>query len=109
MLQESDAIFDDLKGNLLMAQQRMRAQENSHIRDVESQVGDWVHLKLQPYRQHSLTRRPHEKLAAHSYGHFEVIQGIGQVAYKLALAPSSNVHPVSRYCSCFPNHSYCSH
>lgn len=53
-LLERDATLDDLKANLLRAQQRMKSIEDSKRREVEYQVGDHVYLKLQPYRQKSL-------------------------------------------------------
>lgn len=49
-LLERDAILDELKAHLIQAQQRMKLQEDKHRREVEFQVGDYVYLKLQPYR-----------------------------------------------------------
>ena len=43
-----------LKQNLVLAQARMKAQADQHRSDKSFGVGDWVYLKLQPYRQHSL-------------------------------------------------------
>ncbi|XP_074336462.1 uncharacterized protein LOC141673607 [Apium graveolens] len=93
-LQERDAILDDLKFQLLRAQQRMKFQEDKSRREVEFQVGDSVYLKLQPYHQQSLAIRACAKLAARYYGPFEVVQRIGKVAYKLLLPSTSRIHPV---------------
>lgn len=57
MLQERDAIMDDLVVNLVRAQQRMKAYADTGRTDVEFTVGDLVFLKLQPYRQKSLAER----------------------------------------------------
>lgn len=82
---ERDAILDDLKANLIKAQQRMKAMEDSKCREVEFQIG---YLRLQPYRQHPLATRLSEKLSPRFYGLFEVVERVGKVAYKLELPPN---------------------
>ncbi|KAL8100260.1 hypothetical protein AgCh_032491 [Apium graveolens] len=73
MLLERDHILDDLQFHLHRSQQRMKQVVDAHRREESFEVGDWVFLKLQPYRQQSLAKRPFEKLAARYYGPFKVI------------------------------------
>ncbi|XP_021755359.1 uncharacterized protein LOC110720620 [Chenopodium quinoa] len=72
----------------------MKQNDDRKRRDEQFEIGETVYLKLQPYRQRSLAKRPFEKLAARYYGPFKVVERIGKVAYKLELPPSSRIHPV---------------
>ncbi|CAN0903999.1 hypothetical protein LINGRAHAP2_LOCUS22831 [Linum grandiflorum] len=72
----------------------MKQQADLRRRDVAYDVGDWVYLKLQPYRQHTVFRRASQKLACRFYGPYLITERIGPVAYRLTLPPGSRVHPV---------------
>lgn len=89
-----DAVLDELKFHLVTAQNNMRVQENRHRREVHFMVGDLVYLRLQPYKQQSLARRPNEKLAPRYFGPFAILKRVGSVAYELALPSHSKIHPV---------------
>lgn len=89
-----DEVLRQLKSNLEMAATRMKTTANQKRREVEFQVGDLVLLKLHPYRQHSVFKRAHQKLASRFYGPFLVEQKLGSVAYRLCLPPEAKIHPV---------------
>lgn len=72
----------------------MKSQANKHRSGREFAVGDFVFLKLQPYLQSSIAPRANHKLAFKFYGPCEIVERIGEVAYKLALLATSRVHPV---------------
>jgi hypothetical protein len=56
--------------------------------------GEWVYLKLQGYRQHSVQKRQHQKLAPKFYGPYRIIKQISLVAYRLALPPKAKIHDI---------------
>ncbi|XP_050147466.1 uncharacterized protein LOC126622788 [Malus sylvestris] len=92
-LRNRDTILKHLKENMHMAQQRMRQQADKHGSEMTFQVGDWVFLKLQPYRQTSVSKTHCPKLAPRYYGPFQVLAHVGQVAYTLDLPLQSRIHP----------------
>ncbi|CAM8888386.1 unnamed protein product [Rhodiola kirilowii] len=93
-LQKREEVISLQKFHLLRAQNRMKQYADSHRSAREFTVGDYVYLKLQPYRQQSLkTRIPH-KLSPRLYGPFHIVDRIGPVAYKLALPPAAAIHDV---------------
>ena len=67
-LRDCDFILKDLRRNLVVAQNRMKTQANHHHREVVFNVGDYVYLKLQPYRQNSVAFCSSLKLAPRFFG-----------------------------------------
>ncbi|KAF5458662.1 hypothetical protein F2P56_022675 [Juglans regia] len=72
----------------------MTFQADKKRTEREFVVGDWVYLRLQPYRQQSFVARRNFKLSPRFFGPFQIVQRVGQVAYKLELLPISCIHPV---------------
>ena len=72
----------------------MKSQADLHRSYTSFSVDDWVYLKLQPYRQHSLRLKGFNKFSPRFYGPFQVVQKVGQVAYKLALPTDCSIQPV---------------
>ena len=58
------------------------------------EVGEWVYLRLQPYRHSSVALYQNLKLSPRFFGPFQIIQRVGEVAYKLKLPETSKVHPM---------------
>ena len=83
MLMQRDLIIEELKKNMLKAQQYMKEQADKKRRPMELQVGDAVLVKLQPYRQNSVALRKNQKLGLRYFGPFKVVNKISAVAYKL--------------------------
>ncbi|KAL1319796.1 hypothetical protein AAHE18_14G011100 [Arachis hypogaea] len=59
------------------AQNQMRQAADKKRREVVFAVGDFVYLKLQPYRMKSLATRSNQKLCAQFYGPFKFLEKIG--------------------------------
>ena len=93
MLQEMDAIRDDLKFQLLRAQ-LMKQNEDRKKRDITFTIGGVVFLKLQPYRQKSIVKLYNENLAPRYYGPYMIKKIIGKKTYELDHPPHSQIHPV---------------
>ncbi|KAJ4754640.1 polyprotein [Rhynchospora pubera] len=83
-----------LKQHLQKAQERMKHFADKGRTERKFNTGDWVYLKLQPYRQVTLAGMQNQKLSPKFYGPYEVIKKIGEVAYQLNLPAGSTVHPV---------------
>ena len=89
-----EEVINRIRGQLQNAQNRMVISANKKRSDRNFEVNDYVYLKLQPYRQHSLSHRTSQKLAAKYYGPYLVIAKVGFVAYKLGLPTYSMIHLV---------------
>jgi ribosomal protein L21E len=68
MLQERHNLSDFLKQQLERASRRMKRTADEKRSFREFQVGEQVLLKLQPYVQKSLVRRPYPKLSFKYFG-----------------------------------------
>jgi hypothetical protein len=80
--------------NLEAAQKRMKRYTDKKRTEKEFQVGDSVLLRLQPYAQKSVVNRPFPKISYKFFGPYPITECIGNVAYRLELPPTSQIHNV---------------
>ncbi|XP_024164285.1 uncharacterized protein LOC112171315 [Rosa chinensis] len=83
-----------IRKRLKTAQNRQKSYTDNRRKHLEFQVGDWVFLKLSPWK--GVVRfDKHEKLSQRYIGPYEIVEQIGLVAYRLALPPQlSRLHDV---------------
>ena len=91
---DRDKLFQLLKDNLSTAQARMKQQADTRRSEREFSVGDWVYLRLQPYKQLSINTRASMKLSPRFYGPYQITERIRAVAYRLKLPEDAKIHPV---------------
>lgn len=93
-VEEREKMREQLKGNLLQAQDRMKYFADLKRTERHLQVGDNVYIKVQPYRQNAFGLRGSLKLRSKYYGPYKVLAKVGQVAYRLQLPETALIHPV---------------
>lgn len=84
-------MISTLKFHFAKAQEMMKVQADKHRSERVFTVGDWVWLKLQAYKQHTVQKRTNQKLAHRYYGPFQVLALIGKVA-KLKWLVDAKIH-----------------
>jgi hypothetical protein len=72
----------------------MKQQVDQYKMEREFEVGDWVFVRLQPYKQLPLKQQAKNKLAPKFYELHHANRKINQVAYGLDLPNKSHIHNV---------------
>ena len=85
----------------------MQLYANKNRTDKEFAVGDWVYLKLQPFKQQSIPNSAFHILVAHFYGPYKIVERVGKVAYKLELLAQARIHNVFRISLLKRHHGDC--
>ena len=94
LVQENTKKIKLIRQRLVTAQSRQKSYADQRRRPLEFNVGDHVFLKVQP-RRGVIRFGMKGKLSPRYIGPFEILQRIGDVAYRLALPPQlASVHNV---------------
>jgi hypothetical protein len=89
-----DELLWEVRHLLLAAQNRMKQVYDQHHSERVFSEGEWVYLRLEGYRQHSVQKHHHPKLAPKFYGPYRIVKKISLVAYWLALPPKAKIYDV---------------
>jgi len=98
ILTDRNSTINLLKEQLHKAQHHMKSQADKTRTKRVFQVGDWVYLRLQPYRHKTLAARKNLKLSPRFFGPFQVLQkwalSLISLIYRLLLpfTPCSMCH-----------------
>lgn len=77
-LQQREDMITQVRMNLELAQNRMKRKAAQGRKEAEFQVGDWVFVKLQPYKQKSVSLKIHQKLGLIYFGLFRSFKRLVQ-------------------------------
>ena len=94
MMKERNEMLDMMREHLVQAQNRMKQQVDKKRRMMEYKIGDVVYLRIQPYKLKKLAKIINKKLSPRFYSPYEIVEKVGEVAYKLKLPNYSRVHPI---------------
>ncbi|KAM6596576.1 hypothetical protein CsatA_007100 [Cannabis sativa] len=94
LVQKTSDAIKKIKARMLTSQSRQKSYTDPKHRDIEFQVGEHVFLRISPMK--SVKRfGKRGKLRTRFIAPFEILEKVGQVAYRLALPPAlSAVHNV---------------
>jgi hypothetical protein len=94
MLADRDAFLAEVRTRLLQAQEYARRYYDAHHRPLEFAIGDWVWVRMLHRPTQSLSTGTRGKLGPRYAGPFQVLERIGEVAYRLRLPADARVHDV---------------
>ena len=86
--------IDLIRERLNTAQRRQKSYADRHRKDLEIQVGDWVFLRLSPWK--GVVRfGKRGKLSPRFIGPYQIVERVGPIAYRLDLPSDlAKVHDV---------------
>ena len=82
-VQEAAEAIEKIRARMLASQDRQKSYADPKRRNVEFQVGDHVFLRVSPMRGVKRFGKK-GKLSPRFVGPFEILERVGQVAYRLA-------------------------
>jgi hypothetical protein len=106
LLTNRDTVLQTLRKKLLKAQEDMKRFAGKHRIPHPFKEGDYVYVKLRPYRQVSVSGPRTQKLAKCYFGLFLITRAMGPMVFELALPAGSRIHPVFHVSQLKPCHDH---
>jgi hypothetical protein len=94
MLRERDEFLQDARDRLHQAQEQVKLFYDAKHTDMAFSVGDWVWVKLLQRPVASMPTQTKGKLAPRFYRPYQILERIGDVAYRLHLPAGARIHNV---------------
>jgi transposase InsO family protein len=91
---DRDVFLAEIRDRLEQAQQYHKAAYDRKHRPVQFNPGQWVWLRLLHRPTASLQVQGRSKLGPRFFGPFQVLERVGEVAYKLLLPAGARIHDV---------------
>ena len=83
-----------MRARLLQAQAYAKRHYDRSHRALEFQVGDWVWLRILHRPTQSLLPGRRDKLSPRFAGPYQIVERIGEVAYRLSLPAGARIHDI---------------
>jgi hypothetical protein len=94
IIKEAERQVHIIRENMRIAQSRQKNYTDGKRRDIASQEGDYVYLRVSPIRG-LCSFKVKGKLSPHFIGPFQILERVGEVAYRMELPNQlSDVHGV---------------
>jgi hypothetical protein len=94
LLADRDEFLEEVRARLLHAQEYARRFYDAKHRALEFAVGDWVLLRMLHRHTQALVPGGRDKLGPKYAGPFQVLERVGDVAYRLRLPEGARIHDV---------------
>jgi hypothetical protein len=93
-MRDRDTFLAEVRDRLEQAQQHYKSIYDRRHRPVEFSPGQWVWLRLLHCPVASLHVQGRSKLGTKFFGPFQVLERVGDVAYRLLLSVTARIHDV---------------
>ncbi|KAH6787982.1 hypothetical protein C2S52_007534 [Perilla frutescens var. hirtella] len=96
-IQDRSTMLHELNPNLQRVQSYINVHANEFMIERAFEIGETIYLKLQPFRQNSISVRRDLQLVSWYYSTYKILEKVCEVSYRLELTKGSKVHPIFHF------------